>query len=106
MNKKLSRTQERSLFEAAGAVYVFEGTLHDLEFGELPENHELGYKYFYSTSERENEWSSKKTFTFTNDFNEYQQKLSETFQDFQTLEDREDFLTLDGYLLDDYLRFF
>ena len=98
MNKELSKSQERNLFETAGAVYIFEGTLHDLEFGELPENHELGYKYFYSTSELENEWSSKKTFTFTNDFNEYQQKLNETFQDFQAVEEREDYLTLEDYL--------
>lgn len=98
MNKELSKSQERNLFEAAGAVYIFEGTLHDLEFGELPENHELGYKYFYSTSEFENEWNSKKTFTFTNEFSKYQQKLHETFQDFQAVEDREDRLTLDDYL--------
>lgn len=80
--QKLTREEERRLFEDAGTVHVFNSVVEDYEFGELPEDHETGYKYFYSYPKNRTVYTDEKVFVFTNNGREYMDALTAALEDF------------------------
>ena len=82
--QKLTREEERCLFEDTGAVHIFRSTVEDYEFGELPEDHETGYKYFYSYPKNRTVYTDEKVFVFTNNKREYMNMLAKALEDFDT----------------------
>ena len=80
--QKLTRDEERHLFEDAGTIHVFNSVVEDYEFGELPEDHETGYRYFYSYPKDRTVYTDEKMFVFTNNGREYMDALTAALEDF------------------------